>query len=148
MDEEVLQCIDFQMEGETVHPFQNQEQAYIQWLQGVADEEGRSLTLLTYVFCSDEYLLDVNITYLGHDYYTDIITFPYKEGTEIESDLYISIDRVAENAIDYEVTFENELRRVMVHGLLHLIGYGDKTEEEIQLIRQKEDYYIDTFKDV
>jgi probable rRNA maturation factor len=121
------------------------EEKYKTWLAGVARSEQKTIDEITYIFCDDDYLLDINIKYLGHDYYTDIITFPYKELDNIQSDLYISVDRVTENAIDFNESFEDELRRVMVHGLLHLIGYGDKTEAEIALMREKESFYMASF---
>lgn len=134
--------ITFHLADITEHPFVNNELRYIQWLSNVASAESTIIDSLTYIFCSDEYLLDINMKYLGHDYYTDIITFPYKEGQHLESDMYISIDRVKENAEEYNELFDTELRRVMVHGLLHLIGYGDKTDGEIQTMRQKEEEYL------
>jgi probable rRNA maturation factor len=137
--------ITFHLADDVKHPFPTQEEGFISWLENVAKLETKSISSLTYIFCSDDYLLDINNTYLGHDYYTDIITFPYKEGDDVESDLYISLDRVKENAEDYDVSYENELKRVMVHGLLHLFGYGDKTEEDIRMMREKEDFYITKF---
>ena len=134
--------ITFHLADLSEHPFAENEDKYINWLSNVAKSEHKTISSLTYIFCSDEYLLDINIKYLGHDYYTDIITFPYKEGNDIESDMYISIDRVKENAIEFGETFENELCRVMVHGLLHLIGYGDKNDDEIKIMRQKEEEYL------
>lgn len=91
-----------------------------------------------YIFCSDNYLLEINKKYLQHDYYTDIITFPLSENP-IEANVFISIDRVKENADLYKVTFEHELHRVMAHGILHLLGYNDSTHEEKQIMRQQED---------
>lgn len=126
-------------------PLQGLEQKYTQWLQKVASDENATIQNLTYIFCSDEYLLNMNIKYLAHDYYTDIITFPYQEGKVIEADLYISVDRVAENAGEFRVDFRNELNRVMVHGLLHLLGYKDKTTEDVTIMRSKEDYYLTSF---
>lgn len=134
--------ITFHLADISEHPFPQNENRYIEWLSDVAAAEKTTINSLTYIFCSDEYLLDINIKYLGHDYYTDIITFPYQEGTSLESDMYISIDRVKENAEDYNEIFDTELRRVMVHGLLHLLGYGDKTDAEIQTMRQKEEEYL------
>jgi rRNA maturation RNase YbeY len=132
---------------EDVHdPIVDQEEQYIHWLHNVAGFEGTVIGKINYIFCSDDYLLDINIKYLGHDYYTDIITFPYQQGQYIESDIYISLDRIRENAIDYHVSFENELRRVMVHGLLHLIGYGDKDESQAKTMRSKEEYYLEKFE--
>lgn len=137
--------ISFFTEDHVTHPFPESETDFVQWLSNVVKNEKKTIAALNYIFCSDDYLLEINIKYLGHDYYTDIITFPYKEGDELESDMYISLDRVRENAHDFKVTFDNELKRVMVHGLLHLMGYGDKSPDEIRLMREKEDYYIDTF---
>ncbi len=100
---------------------------------------------LTVIFCSDEYLLDVNKKYLNHDYYTDIITFDYTEGTIISGDLFISCDRVIENANSFHVDLVNELSRVVFHGVLHLCGYKDKSEEDELLMRQKESFYLNKF---
>lgn len=137
--------ISFHLEDTIDHPFPTQEKEFITWLENVGKAELKNISSLTYIFCSDEYILDINIKYLGHDYYTDIITFPYREGDDIESDLYISLERVKENAEDFEVAFDEELKRVMVHGLLHLIGYSDKSEDDIHVMREKENYYIATF---
>lgn len=119
------------------------KQAIKVWLQGIAKQENRKLGDLNYIFCSDEYLLDVNRQYLNHDYYTDIITFDNSESpSRIDGDIFISIDRVQDNAQTIGVAFETELKRVLAHGLLHLIGYGDKTEDDQKQMRAKEDYYI------
>ena len=112
------------------------------WLRFVAEAEAKRIGDVNIIFCSDPYILDVNINYLGHDYYTDIITFDYVEGDVISGDLFISIDSVRENASFYGAEFLTELRRVMVHGLLHLIGYDDHTPEEQKVMRSKEDYYL------
>ena len=116
-----------------------------EWLENIAGKEESEISQITYIFCSDEYLLDINKQYLDHDYYTDIITFPYKQGKTLESDIFISVDRVRDNATTYQSTFEKELLRVMSHGLLHLLGYKDKSEEEQKLMRQKEDWAIRLF---
>lgn len=120
------------------------EDQIIAWLQRIAEAENSSIEEISYVFCSDDYLLKINQEYLDHDYYTDIITFDNRDNPEdpIESDIFISIDRVTENASDQNVSFEVELKRVLAHGLLHLIGYNDKTEEEQQLMREKEEAYL------
>ena len=98
---------------------------------------------INYIFCNDEYLHDLNIKYLNHDTYTDIITFNYSENTcEVSGDIYISIERVKENAQKFEATFPEELYRVMIHGVLHLLGYKDKTRIDAQIMRDKEDYYL------
>ena len=113
-----------------------------QWILQTIDEEGGTLSFINYIFCSDTYLHRINIEYLNHDTYTDIITFPYSDET-IESDIFISIDRIHENAKTFNVTFERELHRVMIHGVLHLLGYGDKTEEEQKAMRGREDFWLE-----
>ena len=112
------------------------------WLKDVADRESRRLGDISVIFCSDEYLLDVNRKYLNHDYYTDIITFDYCEGPVLSGDLFISVDSVRENASFYGTEFADELNRVIVHGVLHLIGYDDHSEEDISIMRSKEDFYL------
>lgn len=109
------------------------------WYTQVCELEGKCLGDITVIFCSDEYLLTMNRTYLNHDYYTDIITFDYTEGDVLSGDLFISLDRVRENAFDRGLVFEDELHRVCVHGLLHLCGYGDKSVDEESAMRSKED---------
>ena len=113
------------------------------WLKMVAGSEMRRLGAINIIFCSDNYILDVNMKYLQHDYFTDIITFDYCEKDILSGDLFISIDSVRENATFYCVPFQNELDRVMVHGLLHLIGYDDHTEAETAVMREKENYYLE-----
>lgn len=112
------------------------------WLKMVMESEIKKAGDVSIIFCSDRYILDVNMKYLQHDYFTDIITFDYCEGNRISGDLFISIDSVRENAIHYGVDFETELDRVMVHGVLHLIGYDDHSPEDIAVMREKENYYI------
>ena len=112
------------------------------WLRMVAGSEIRRIGDVSIIFCSDNYILDVNMRYLQHDYFTDIITFDYCEGDKLSGDLFISVDSVRENALFYGTEFSDELNRVMVHGLLHLIGYDDHTEEEQKIMREKEDYYL------
>ncbi|MDY6278201.1 MAG: rRNA maturation RNase YbeY [Bacteroidales bacterium] len=114
------------------------------WLKAVAESEVKRLGSINIIFCSDNYILDVNQRYLNHDYFTDIITFDYCEGNVISGDLFISIDTVRDNAEFYKAdSFDNELQRVMVHGVLHLIGYDDHTPEDQALMREKENYYLD-----
>ncbi len=115
------------------------EKAAMEWLQNIIEQEGCMLHLLNFIFCSDEYLHRLNVEYLDHDTLTDIITFPYDESPTIHGDIFISIDRVNDNAADFKVSFEQELKRVMAHGVLHLCGYGDKTQAEKKLMRSKED---------
>lgn len=112
------------------------------WLKLVAQSEVRRLGDVSIIFCSDNYILDINIKYLNHDYFTDIITFDYCEGDTISGDLFISVDSVRENAAFYATSFEDELNRVIVHGVLHLIGYDDHSEEDIAQMRAKENYYL------
>ena len=112
------------------------------WLRLVAESEIRRMGEVSIIFCSDNYILNVNQEYLQHDYFTDIITFDYCEGDRISGDLFISVDSVRENAIEYGTDFKDELNRVIVHGILHLIGYDDHNEEDIKMMRQKEDYYL------
>ena len=116
---------------------------FISWLSDCCDTEGKSFEEVNLIFCSDEYLLQKNIEFLQHDYYTDIITFDYCQGDLIMGDLFISKDRVIDNAQTNGVSFENELNRVIVHGLLHLCGYKDKSVDEEKLMRSKEDFYLD-----
>jgi rRNA maturation RNase YbeY len=113
------------------------------WLSEVARCENRTIGGLNYIFCSDPYLLNINREYLNHDTLTDIITFDNSESRNlIEGDIYISIDRVRENADVFKVTFYRELDRVMVHGLLHLLGYKDKSIHQKRLMRKKESSYL------
>lgn len=112
------------------------------WLRLVASSEIRKVGDINIIFCSDNYILDVNMKYLQHDYFTDIITFDYCEGEVLSGDLFISIDSVRENAGFYKTGFQDELNRVIVHGILHLIGYDDHSKEEIKVMRSKEDYYL------
>lgn len=113
------------------------------WLKNTVELEKKKLGELNYIFCSDEYLLEMNVSYLNHDTLTDIITFDNSE-TEglIVGDIFISVDRVEENAKKFEVEFAEELHRVMVHGALHLLGYKDKKKEEKEKMREKENYYL------
>ena len=112
------------------------------WLKACASEEGYTLGDIAIVFCSDEYLLDINRKYIKHNYFTDIITFDYSESGRLSGDLLISIDSVMDNAVHFSTGFEQELRRVMIHGILHLAGYDDHSEEEQKIMRAKEDYYL------
>ena len=124
-----------------VFAFKNKAQNN-KWLKLVAESEIRKIGDIAIVFCSDRYILDVNIKYLQHDYFTDIITFDYCEGNFLSGDLFISVDSVRENAEFFNTEFPDELNRVIVHGILHLVGYDDHTDEEKKLMREKEDYYL------
>ncbi|MBX9806645.1 MAG: rRNA maturation RNase YbeY [Flavobacteriaceae bacterium] len=115
------------------------------WISNVILSENKKEGEINYIFCDDEYLLKINKEHLSHDYYTDIISFDYTVGNEISGDMFISIDRVKENAFDFNVSFEEELKRVIVHGVLHYCGYKDKTESDEELMRQKEDEKLAMF---
>lgn len=112
------------------------------WLRMVAESEVKTLGDIGIIFCSDKRILEINLQYLNHDYFTDIITFDYTEKNRLSGDLFISIDSVKENSLYYGTEFKNELNRVMVHGILHLAGYDDNSDEEIKTMREKEDYYL------
>ncbi|MEO1253598.1 MAG: rRNA maturation RNase YbeY [Bacteroidota bacterium] len=116
-----------------------QEYGIPQWIQSIVEEHSFQIKELNYIFCSDDYLLKVNQDHLNHDYFTDIITFDNSDETStIESDIFISIDRIRENAQEHNVSFQHELHRVMAHGVLHLLGFNDKTEEDQRTMREKE----------
>ncbi len=116
------------------------------WLKNIATKAGFKIKELNYVFCSDEYLYQMNLEYLNHETYTDIITFDYSEKEfDLSGDIFISIDRVNENAKTHNQEIETELSRVLAHGLLHLMGYKDKTKEESTLMRQKEEESINLY---
>jgi rRNA maturation RNase YbeY len=108
------------------------------WLKEVIVREDCDLHHVNFIFCTDEYLHQLNVQYLQHDTLTDIITFPYQDPPAVEGDVFISVDRVEENAGTYEVSFFQELQRVMAHGILHLCGYSDKTAEEKAVMTRKE----------
>jgi rRNA maturation RNase YbeY len=109
------------------------------WISKVIQLRGKKVGNISYLFCDDEYLLGVNQQYLNHDTYTDIITFDYVAADLISGDIMISIDRVGENASQFEVPFELELRRVIIHGVLHLLGQGDKSDDEATEMRRQEE---------
>ena len=112
------------------------------WLKMVAESEICRLGDINIIFCSDPYILNINLQYLSHDSYTDIITFDYSQKPVISGDLFISVDTVRENASFYGTEFTEELHRVIVHGILHLIGYDDHTDEDTAVMRSKENYYL------
>lgn len=118
---------------------------YEKWIERVIASEERKLEEISYIFCDDEYLLNLNEEFLKHDTYTDIITFDYSVGKILQGDIYISTDRVKENSDEFNVSFEEELRRVIIHGVLHLCGYKDKTKEQSLLMRQKEEEKMELF---
>ena len=122
-----------------------EEKSFDTWIRKVISSEEKQLGEINYIFCDDHYLYKINLKFLDHDTYTDIISFDNSEGDELNGDIFISTDRVTENAKEYNVDFSDELKRVMIHGILHLCGYGDKTESEAALMRQKEDEKIALF---
>ena len=134
------------MKEESIHFFQEdiiyqlrQRTEIRSWLKSIAKKEKYSILELNYIFCSDEYLLQINKNFLDHDYYTDIITFDNSEVKgKIEGDIFVSIDRVRDNAHQHKTSLKQELHRVLTHGLLHLTGYKDKTSEENKMMRKKE----------
>lgn len=125
--------IDFKLKGVL---------AIKKWLKGTLENEGFTLGEINYIFCSDNYILKINKEYLNHNYFTDIITFNYNEVKKVNADIFISIDTVKSNANSRKIDFENELHRVMVHGILHLVGYNDKTPTQQIEMTSKEDYYL------
>ena len=120
--------------------FELSDENYItNWIQKVVELHQGSITEINYIFCDDEYLLEINKQYLDHDYYTDIITFDNSIGKKLESDIFISVDRVGDNAKELSIEFKQELHRVIIHGILHLLGYKDKSPEEEKQMLKLED---------
>jgi probable rRNA maturation factor len=134
--------IDFNYETEFT--LEN-EGAISNWISDVIKSENKKVGEINYIFCDDEYLLQINQEHLQHDFYTDIISFDYTVGNEINGDVFVSVERVKDNALDFNVSFEEELKRVLVHGVLHYCGYKDKSEAEVLLMRSKEDEKIAMF---
>ena len=121
------------------------EKEYSGWLSRVISSELKKEGEINYIFCDDEYLVEINQQYLSHDTLTDIISFDYSVGNELHGDIFISVERVRENAIEYGVSFNQELKRVIVHGILHYAGYKDKSDSDSELMRSKEDEKIAMF---
>jgi rRNA maturation RNase YbeY len=113
------------------------------WIKGVVEVSGKKVGDVNIIFCNDPSILEINQQFLGHDYYTDIITFDYCEGNTVSGELYISVDTVEANAQEYNETFRNEMHRVIIHGILHLLGYDDHSEEDIAQMREQEDLALD-----
>lgn len=131
--------ISFNYEADFI--LENEDQ-FSEWIRSTILEENCKEGEIDYIFCSDDYLHQLNIDFLKHDTLTDIISFDNSVGKELHGEIYISIDRVKENASEFDVLFEDELARVMIHGILHYCGYKDKSEDEEKLMRSKEDYYL------
>jgi len=121
------------------------EAKYAEWISKVIASEGKKEGEISYIFCDDDYLLEINQQHLDHDTLTDIISFDYTIGNEISGDIFISVERVEDNAVDFNVAFDEELLRVMSHGVLHYCGYKDKGDEEEKLMRSKEEEKIALF---
>lgn len=122
-----------------------QEEVYASWIETIVESEKKTLGEISYIFCDDEYLHTINMQYLNHDTLTDIISFDYTEGDIISGDIFVSIERVVDNAKDYNVPFDEELKRVLAHGILHYCGYKDKSDEDALLMRTKEEEKIKLF---
>lgn len=121
------------------------EDVYSSWISNIIVSENKTEGDINYIFCNDDFLLNINQQYLNHDTFTDIISFDYSVGNELHGDIFISTERVSENATEFGVSFQNELLRVMAHGVLHYCGYKDKTESDEQIMRSKEDDKINMF---
>ncbi|PIA78988.1 rRNA maturation RNase YbeY [Gaetbulibacter sp. 4G1] len=131
--------IDFNYETEFLLDNSNEVSA---WISNVISDEGFKEGDINYVFCNDDYLHNINVEFLNHDTLTDIISFDYSVGKIIQGDIFISIERVKDNAADFKVSFQEELHRVIIHGILHYCGYKDKTDEDAKLMRQKENHHL------
>lgn len=118
------------------------------WISDTVHSESKKAGKITYIFTSDNYLLKINQQYLSHNYFTDIITFNYCENDIINGDIFISIDTVKNNSTRFDVTMVDELHRVMIHGILHLVGFNDQTNDEKAIMREKENYYLDRLKNL
>jgi rRNA maturation RNase YbeY len=123
----------------------NNESLYIKWLSEVILSENKTEGEINYIFCDDSYLLKLNQKHLQHDTLTDIISFDYSERNELSGDIFISVERVMDNANEYKISFEEEIKRVMVHGVLHYCGYKDKTDDDAVVMRNKENEKINMF---
>ena len=129
----------FQLSNETI---------FEQWIKETIQNEGCSLGDINYIFCDDDYLHKINVEFLDHDTLTDIISFDYSVGKQLHGDIYISVERVEDNAKDFKVDFDVELSRVIIHGILHYCGYKDKTNEDAKVMRAKEEQYMKVLVDL
>lgn len=135
-----MSSIEFNFED--IYPFEFKKKLIVNHIKELINKELKDKGDLAIIFCSDDYLLEMNKQYLDHDYYTDIITFDYVENNIISGDLFISYDRIKENSEKLKITFIRELYRVIFHGVLHLVGYNDKTDDEQKIMTEKENYYL------
>lgn len=132
---------------ETEFNLQNEERI-VEWISLVIENENHKVGEINYIFCDDEYLYKLNVEFLGHDTLTDIISFDYTVGKELHGDIYISIERIEENAKEYSASFNDELYRVIIHGILHYCGYKDKSKEESDVMRSKENWALKLLKEI
>lgn len=123
----------------------DQEEVYASWIENIIESENKILGEISYIFCDDDFLHNINMQYLNHDTLTDIISFDYTEGDVISGDIFISVERVEDNANDFNVSFDEELKRVLAHGILHYCGYKDKSDSDALLMRAKEEEKIKLF---
>jgi len=135
-----------EFEFEEITPFSFVEDSVIEWVNSSIENENKISGDICFIFCNDSYLLNVNQKYLDHDFFTDVITFDYSVSNIVSGDIFISVDRVEENSKQYRVSFDYEMRRIMVHGVLHLVGYTDKSEEDKIIMTSKEDEYLNLFE--
>lgn len=133
---------------EGVEPFDFNQSKVKHWIEKCVINEAKMMGDISIIFCSDNYLLEVNKQYLKHDYFTDIITFDYTEGNIVAGDLFLSIDRIKENATALNTGFDQEFLRVVIHGILHLLEYNDKTTREKEVMTEKENFYLSKYGEV
>lgn len=137
--------ISFNYENDFVLPFEERIQ---KWISSVISNEGFKEGEINYIFCNDDYLHKINVEFLNHDTLTDIISFDYTVGKILQGDIFISTERVTDNAKDFDTSFDDELHRVIVHGVLHYCGYKDKSEKDAKLMRSKEDSYLSKLNNI
>ena len=147
LDDDQSPQISYETEGVELPLFFDEDKT-TDWINNIAEKHKSIIVNITYVFCDDAYLLDINKTYLNHDFYTDIITFPFQQGKTLESDIFISHERVEENAQENGAAYQDELLRVMAHGILHLLGFKDKSEKEIKDMREAELQAIEVYHSI
>lgn len=141
-----MEEIFFFKEGKVEYPSFFSDAFICEWLKAIAGHYHKTLRAINFIFCDDEYILAVNRQYLQHDYYTDVITFDYCEGDLLSGDVFISLDTVYSNSVDFNTSFENEFNRVICHSLLHLIGFKDKTDTDSREMRLNENKCLDILK--
>lgn len=141
-----MEEIFFFKEGKAEYPSFFSDAFIFEWLKVIAEHYHKTLGAINFIFCDDEYILAVNQQYLRHDYYTDVITFDYCEGDLLSGDVFISLDTVYSNSVDFNTSFENEFNRVICHSILHLIGFKDKTDADSREMRLNENKCLDILK--